>query len=228
MNNWHPDIPMEYRNTIVTGDARTLAERIPDASVDLVFTDPVYDRIDDYRWLAETAARVLKPDSAALVWCGIGWLPETLGALRASGLVYRWTFGAVRPKGFPSGRFFPKGFSNWQCCIWCERGDSDPVLSISDIVYSDNSMPMMFHKAWAKNIAPYVHWLGRFTDPQATVYDPFTGGGTVPAVCKMLGRNYIASEIDPETAERARERVLMTQPPLFVPTEEQREMEFIA
>lgn len=56
-------------NTIVTGDARELAEAIPDNSVDLIFTDPVYDKIDDYRWLAETASRVLKPDRACLVWC---------------------------------------------------------------------------------------------------------------------------------------------------------------
>jgi len=55
-------------NTIVTGDARQLAEAIPDESVDLVFTDPVYDRIDDYRWLAETAARVLKVDGHLLTW----------------------------------------------------------------------------------------------------------------------------------------------------------------
>jgi len=60
-------MPMEYRNQIVTGDARVLAERIPDESIDLIFTDPVYQNIDDYRWLAETAARVLKLDRACLV-----------------------------------------------------------------------------------------------------------------------------------------------------------------
>jgi DNA modification methylase len=36
----------------------------------------------------------------------------------------------------------------------------------------------------------------------------------VPAVCKMLGRTFLASEIDPATAERARERLANTQPPL--------------
>lgn len=55
-------------NQIYTGDARELAKAIPDESVDLIFTDPVYDRIDDYQWLAETAARLLKPNSACLVW----------------------------------------------------------------------------------------------------------------------------------------------------------------
>ena len=53
------------------------------------------------------------------------------------------------------------------------------------------------------------------------VFDPFTGGGTVPAVCKMLGRRYLAFEIDPEVAQRARDRVRDTQPPLFVPEPEQ-------
>ena len=64
-----------------------------------------------------------------------------------------------------------------------------------------------------------------FTLPAAVVYDPFTGGGTVPAVCKMLGRNYVASEIDPDTAERARQRVPLTQPPLFVLQPEQLTLE---
>jgi len=64
--SWHPGMPKEYRNQIVTGDARELAKAIPDESIDLVFTDPVYDRIDDYRWLAETAARVLEPEQMEL------------------------------------------------------------------------------------------------------------------------------------------------------------------
>jgi len=219
---WHPDMPDEYKNAIVTGDARELAKRIPDESVDLIFTDPVYDRIDDYRWLAETAARVLKPDRAALVWCGIGYLPDTLQAINHGALSYRWTFGAVRPKGFPSGRFFQKGFSNWQCLLWLEKGNSMPVKHISDITFSDNSAPMMFH-GWAKNFAPLLHWIGRFVDSTAIVADFFGGGGTVPAVCKLLGLDYIAFEIDPATADLARERVANTQPPLpgCVPEPEQ-------
>jgi hypothetical protein len=40
----------------------------------------------------------------------------------------------------------------------------------------------------------------------------------------MLGRNYLAFEIDEATADAARERVLLTQPPLFVPQPEQLEL----
>lgn len=63
--------------------------------------------------------------------------------------------------------------------------------------------------------------LEALTQSDDIVADFFTGGGTVPAVCKMLGRNYLAFEIDPDTAERARDRVRLTQPPLFVLQPEQ-------
>jgi DNA modification methylase len=52
------------------------------------------------------------------------------------------------------------------------------------------------------------------TEEGDTVFDPFTGGGTVPAACKTLKRNYIAFEIDEEMAVSAQERVDNTQPPL--------------
>lgn len=71
-------IPKKMLNKIMVGDARKLSAAIPDESVDLVFTDPVYDRIDDYKWLAREAKRVLKPNSAALIFHGIQWLPQTL------------------------------------------------------------------------------------------------------------------------------------------------------
>lgn len=212
-------------NRIYTGDARELAQGIPDESVDLIFTDPVYQNIDDYRWLAETAARVLKPDSACLTFCGIGYLPETVQALQHNGLSFKWQMVAGRPRGFKSRFCMNRVFSNWQSLLWFEKGKNTPARTISDLVFSSNPGSMMFHKSWAKNVNPFLHWISRFTDEDAIVLDPFTGGGTVPAVCKMLGRNYLAFEIDPDTAELARQRVRNTQPPLFVPVAVQVGME---
>jgi DNA modification methylase len=80
---------------------------------------------------------------------------------------------------------------------------------------------------WGKHIDLVARWTNALSETDALVFDPFTGGGTVPAVCKMLGRNYVAFEIDPTTAERARERVLLTQPPLFVVEPEQLELDLI-
>jgi len=207
-------------NGIYCGDARELSKAVPDESIDLIFCDPIYDRIDDYRWLAETAARVLKPDSACLVWCGIGYLPLQIEALSLH-LTYRWQFAVMQMDGpkCPSKRFFHKGFNKWHSCLWFEKGVSCPSRHIVDFVISKKESGNK-HK-WRKGTGSFRHWINRFVNADATILDPFTGGGTVPAVCKMLGRKYLAFEIEPDTCELARERVRMTQPPLFVPEPEQ-------
>ena len=214
MNNWHPDIPKEYRNQIVTGDARELTKRIPDESIDLIFTDPVYDRIEDYEWLAETAARVLKPDSTCLVWIAN---PRIEHVLRVMGkyLAFVMPFVYTVPgKGY---MMFSRTTFVWSTlCLWFEKGHSRKTGAKPDTVIGGGRTA--FGHKWNKNPDAFINWTGIFP---GTVFDPFTGGGTIPAVCKILSRNYIAFEIDPATAEMARERVLNTQPPLFVPEPEQ-------
>ncbi len=205
---WHPDTPPDYRDAIVTGDARLLAERIPDESVDLVFTDPVYDRIDDYRWLAETARRVLRPGRACLVFCGIGYLPETLVALISGGLRYRWY---VPHLTLGTSGYCDTGPSRQMAMLWFENGRTRPRQPLYDVVFTNGLQD--WHK-WRKNVAGIARWTHAFTEPGDTVLDPFCGGGTVPAVCKMLGRHYIAFEIDPEVAQHARRRVAETMEPL--------------
>jgi DNA modification methylase len=216
-------LPPEYLNQIVTGDARELAKRIPDESVDLIFTDPVYDRIEDYEWLAQTAVRVLKPDSALLAYCGIGMLPQTHDALRAGGLTYRWRL-ITRPVN--SKEFCGRLLITTQECVWYEKGHSSPRKSLFDFDMSTSKGRYDVGGAnWGKGADILVRYVSTFSAPGSIVYDPFGGSGSIPAVCKMLGRNFIASEIDPDTAERARERLRMTQPPLFVAQEEQASME---
>jgi DNA modification methylase len=210
-------------NSIITGDVRELAKAIPDESVDLIFTDPVYQNIEDYRWLAETAARVLKPDRACLVWGMTTNFDECLEALKEY-LTYRWIFMLFR-SGYGSGGVPINGIVNkYTPCIWMEKGKSKTVKTIWDTSIGV-TIPGEFYHRWQKDIKTTIRWVEAFTHPGATVFDPFTGGGTVPAVCKMLGRNYLAFEIEPQTAALARQRVLDTQPPLFVmPQPEQLEM----
>jgi hypothetical protein len=221
------NVPENFLDTITTGDARLLSAALPDESVDLIFTDPVYDRIEDYQWLSELAMRVLKPDSAALVWCGIGFLPETLEAL-GTHLQYKWLMPALRPTGVHSAYCMKNVFSNWRCAVWFEKGKAFPERSISDVGYSNDNGTLRYHGAWDKSFRVTHQWLYGFTNPAAIILDPFTGGGTVPAVCKMLSRHYVAFEIDPDTAERARERVQNTQPPLPGLEVEQAHMELTA
>jgi len=217
---WHPDIPLEYRNQIVTGDARELAKRIPDESIDLIFTDPVYDRIEDYEWLAKTAARLLKPDSALLVWQGQQWLEKTILALANKPLTYRWVLGWYASNNM---QMVGKIGRKIAPLLWYEKGHSNPWRCCREVFDAPIPSGKRPHK-WSKRPNAISHYLEKFLIESGIVFDPFTGGGTVPAVCKILSRNYIAFEIDPETADLARERVLNTQPPLFVPEPEQLDM----
>lgn len=201
-------------NGIYTGDARILSEAIPDKSVDLIFTDPVYQNIDDYRWLAETAARVLKNDSACLTFCGIGYLPETLAALTVGGLHYRWQFPIhIRNKCSLAGSNWT--YRNWQCLLWLENGTANPHHRIQDIrsVVAQN---WTTEHRWSKSftIPAISYYLEAFGSIGDVVVDFFAGSGIVPAVCKMLSHQYLAFEIMSEMAKLARDRVRQTQPPL--------------
>jgi len=197
-------------NQIITGDARLLAEQIPDESVDMVFTDPEYENLDDYRWLAETAARVLSPGGACLAWCA------NVGQYRVQPIMAEYlTF--VIPLTYTK---IAKAYKAWGYktflwstpCLWFQKGEHDHAWLIDTVVdhcnaiVSTDTPPTNTYK-WHKNPEAYIRWLLAFTKPGDLVYDPFTGSGSLPVECKRLGRNFIASELKPDIAELARQRL---------------------
>lgn len=220
MNNFN-----ELINKITTGDAKELAQRIPDESIDLIFTDPVYDQIEDYEWLANEAMRVLKNDSACLVYCAIGNLPDVHNAMRGGGLSYRWR---LVTRTVWSNEFHGKLLVGTQECLWYEKGKSKILQSIFDLemaTMKERGNYKRNGKNWGKHLGIAKRYIETFCPSQGIFLDPFCGSATNLVACKILGRDYIAFEIDPIIAELARDRVLNTQPPLFVLEPEQQEME---
>ena len=73
------------RMTLLLGDMQQRGAEIPDASVDLIFTDPPYPEEFLPLWseLSRLAARVLKPDGLLASYTGQVYLPEVMGRLRA-------------------------------------------------------------------------------------------------------------------------------------------------
>jgi len=202
-------------NEIQHGDARELAKSIPDESIDMIFTDPLYDRMDDYKWLAQTAVRVLKPKAAALVFCGIGFAPETMDALREGGLRYRWELSLLQM--FRSGAHAPCGFSQFTKCLWFDvQGESKPNRQVPD-VRSWQPAPEWFakiydpaKKRWFQDPNFVSYYMTAFTNEGDTVADFFSGSGTIPAVCKAMNRNFWASEIEKSSSDFGNERVQKT------------------
>ena len=201
---------------IYTGDARELAPAIPDESVDLVFTDPIYQNIDDYRWLAETAARVLKADKACLAWYGIRYLDEVIPALCSNGLHYRWN-NVVRIVARQKKAYCAMGWSFYMGLLWVEKGRMKARRSrdLITVPFRENRQHPQYAHSWGKSRRATSEWVSAFSKTGDIVIDFFVGeSAPVPAVCKILGRHWLAFEIIPETAELARKMVRNTQPPL--------------
>ena len=201
---------------IETGDFRELSKDIADDSIDLILTDPVYDRIDDYRDLSRLAARVLKPNTSLLAFYGGGYPWLCMEALGES-LRYRWTLNyyvagkSVKLLGYNL-------FAHTTPLYWYVKGNGVPHRRIVDtrrMTPRHDRLDNSSNHEWNKHPEFIAYYLEAFTQPGDLVLDSFCGGGTIPAVCKMLGRNCIGHEIDPETAKAARKRVEETQPPLF-------------
>lgn len=206
-------------DTIYTGDARELIADVPDESIDLIFTDPVYDRIDDYEWLSREAVRVLKPGSACLVFCGIGYIPETHDAMRLGGLSYRWRL-VIKPVW--KLEFHGRLCVGSQEILWYEKGRSKLYQSQLDVQMSTQKGNYNVDGSnWGKSLQVLKRLTCSFSDDEQTVLDPFCGSGSIPLACKQLNRHWIAFEIDPTIAQLARDRVSNTQMPLPLPTVDQ-------
>ena len=63
------------------------------------------------------------------------------------------------------------------------------------------------HHDWGQGEAEARYLLTWLTEPGALVVDGYCGGGTIPSVCKGLGRNWLATERDKATALIARRRL---------------------
>jgi DNA modification methylase len=215
-------MPDEYKNQIVTGDARALAERIPDESIDLIFTDPVYQNIDDYRWLAEAGKRILKPGGDVLVYLATYHLASVLAAMTPY-LDYRW---CLTSKKMSSGTLiWSYGlFAHVIPILWLTKGKPKKGPRRLDFKWKRPEGRKVNHN-WSKGALDAKYWLAHFSLSSDVVWEPFCGGGAILEACKMLCHDFVAFEIDSGTASLARERVANTQPPLFVPEPEQLVME---
>lgn len=207
-------------NTIVTGDARELAESIPDSSIDLVFTDPPYPKeyLPLYGWLAETAARVLKPGGLCIALAGHIYLNEVV-LMMSKHLCWHWIGGMPNTLG-GVGRVHPRQMMcGWKPALWYSKGIAQEHSYVFDF-FQPKSADKIYHK-WGQPSDWFVYYLNKITNIGDVIFDPFCGGGAVLAAAKQTYRNYFACEIDPETAEKARRRVELTQPPLFTIQPEQ-------
>ncbi len=242
--------PLFEINTVTEGDCIELMAKLPSNSIDAIVTDPPFaitggisngmtSRASDQffrHWFVDVVremTRVLKPEGAGFLWCD--WRSESAMVQafdRASERYDPWYIAQIlyhdremigmgspfrnqvdRIAFFRGRKYKPTGLIN----------KAQPNIIRSYWYYGKHK----WHDA-EKSLEVAKMLIEWVSNKNGLILDPFTGSGTVPAACKMLSRNYLAFEIDPQTADLARQRVAETQPPLFVVEPKQLELDSLA
>jgi len=194
-------------NDIILGDFREKADEIPDNSVDLIFTDPPYDRaaIKLFDGLGEFAAKKLRPGGSLVFYLGQIQLPSALEIL-SKHLRYWWCCSCYH-SGPTLLRMNEYGIVNgWKPILWFvkeSRGDKETF--INDVATGTKEKS---HHEWQQAEAEALYFIEKLTKPGDFVVDPFCGGGTTPAVCEKNGRKWKAFEIDPAWYAKSCERIV--------------------
>lgn len=209
-------------NKITIGDARQLAAAIPDESVDVVFTDPPYLKADVeggiYAWLAQEAARVLRPSGFCFAYTSTLWLPTVLAQMQAH-LSFFWLCILRYTDGRSGYAHNQRAIIRYTPIVVCVKGtchaptQGKPYDNFLDCA-TGGGTDKRYH-IWGQDERTASYYLDCFTRPGDLVWDPFCGGGMVPAVCKRMNRQFLAFEMDERTAEVARKRLATVQPVLL-------------
>lgn len=191
-------------------DFRDLEEvgRIEPGSVDLVLTDPPYNKAfaDEFDGLGALAARILKPGGVFACYLGVIQMAsavETFGKY----LEYRAT-------AFSSWLGDGSVIQDLQCVT-----QATPVVVFSKgkwtrttrwyNVFHNEAAEQDLHP-WQKPLADVEHWLLSFSDPGGLICDPMAGSGTVAAACHQSAhgrRRFVGCDIDRDAVRVAQARL---------------------
>jgi len=210
---------------ILTGDCRDLIKAVPDGSVDLIFTDPPYPKeyLYLYEWLANEAPRVLKPDGFLAVYVGIYHLANVIRFFdgKMDFFIECIIFGKDNGSIIWPRKTIAKHKSLF---VFRPLGAKSMPRCNMTSVFNGTREDKRFH-AWGQDEASARYYIDCLSSPSQLVLDPFCGGGTTPAMCKVIDRHYLSFEVDWVYAENSRIRVADQQVPVIDLSYQQNEIE---
>lgn len=197
--------------------AQASVERLPLAenSVDMIFTDPPYERkdINTYRWLANESARVLKPGGFVLAMCGGAYMPLIyllFGEVDTLKYFYQFEIraGGRAPTVWRDGNEHRTPvIARSKPMIAYSKGNGCPRVGgmVNSFDQVEGASKVYHH--WGQDVASARYYIDHFTKPGDLVLDPFIGGGTTKVACKLIGRRCVALDIDPAALRTTRARM---------------------
>jgi 16S rRNA G966 N2-methylase RsmD len=183
-------------------------KHIQQNSIDLIFTDPPYDKksIPLYGKLGALAEWGLKPGGSLVCYAPNYELPTVLELLTQGELRYWWQICVKHSGGHAhmKQRFV---FVHWKPLLWFVKGTlSQASDSIDDYI---KSMPpdKLLHP-WQQSTIEAENVIKKLTiGPQQIVLDPFMGSGTTGIAARKLNRKFIGIEKDRDMFEIARREI---------------------
>lgn len=195
-------------------DYRELLSQIPDSSVDLILCDPVWWEAEQYANVAREGKRVLKPGGLCVAQVGSLYLYQAMVAM-GQHLDWYWEISETLANG---RAFFARRMTQFHKphIIFANGIVNCPKRRfLPDRLQSEKTKAK---HSWQDGEGVYYMLVETLTSPGDTVVDPFACSGTVPVVCKRLGRDFYAGDIDGELVVYANQRLAETQVNMIVPT----------
>jgi DNA modification methylase len=189
--------------TYVLGDAREVLKRLPPNSVDVVITDPPwgvgFDEYDDFNvflQVRDELYRVMKPDSWLVFFFNPKRIYDILPYLQK--FTYRWMIPYVFA-GFGTVSRNPLGTqASYSIIMVFSKGEPKVVTKRKDVIYSDE-LPVVEGNIREPQFKPTFTvsvLVTMFSREGDLVLDPFAGYGSIPLVCELFGRRWLAIEVD--------------------------------
>jgi len=216
----------EYRNKIICGDCLEILPKMPNGSVDLVITDPPYKvsqkyggGVDADNLIAVSSiikampeiSRVLHESKFCFIFYDNRILPFLFEATKGTKLVYRKQLFVYRRWG-TANRWVGWMQTTDPICVFVNGYEKPFSPRLKAEVKHDcyikggPETEDTGHPA-QKSLEPVLDMISWCSDEGDLVLDPFVGSGTTAVACKMLDRDFIGIEINPEYCAIAEKRL---------------------
>jgi|DEB0MinimDraft_10_1074344.scaffolds.fasta_scaffold24377_3 hypothetical protein len=189
------------------GDFRELSKDIPDESVDIIITDPPYPKefLDTWDGLGEMASRILKPSGFCIAYSGKQHLDECIARVCSTDkMAFYWQvifLQTVTPTIHPR-----KVNTKYKPILIFQKKPVKAAESYFVDVIEGDGVEKDGHE-WQQSENGFAWLINTFTNVGDLIVEPFSGGGTCPAVASKLNRRCIAYEIDEKSHAASCERV---------------------
>ena len=190
----------QWLNKVHHIDALELMRSLPDASVDVIITDPPYG-IDKAEWDKEFPTfwieEAWRVTSKMLVMHGNGSMILAANAIGN----YRDCIVMHSRNGMTRSAV---SFGNWFPVLVCGNWKWTGVPN--HIPFNVNVSEKINHPC-PKPLQEMIKLIEYYTQPGAIILDPFAGSGTTGVAARNTGRQYILGDFTPEYVEVARKRL---------------------